>query len=157
MKPSVAQKRWEGSQLSVHRFTFLSVTCGKFTLILFLQCLNVVREAFAAVEAALTSGNTSQLAVDFGCCQTPRDPVDQVMTVVFIKCLGRNLVSLNKGKKSITPFDFWFHVSVKKCFIILMRSGLKQLCQTNDLCWSSCYIILFIIILLGCFGLNASW
>lgn len=42
------------------------------------KCLAVVREAFAAVEAALMGGNASQLAVDFGCCQIPKDSADQV-------------------------------------------------------------------------------
>ncbi len=64
---------------------FLSVTCVKFTLILFLQCLAGVREAFAAVEAVLMGGNASQLAVDFGCCQIPKDLDDQVTALVFMR------------------------------------------------------------------------
>ncbi|XP_050921378.1 thymus-specific serine protease [Lates calcarifer] len=42
------------------------------------KCLAVVREAFAAVEGALVGGNISQVAVDFGCCQIPKDPDDQI-------------------------------------------------------------------------------
>ncbi|XP_047450601.1 thymus-specific serine protease [Mugil cephalus] len=41
------------------------------------KCLAKVREAFVAVEAALMSGNISQVAMDFGCCQIPKDPADQ--------------------------------------------------------------------------------
>lgn len=51
-----------------------------FTPILFLQCLSKVRQAFAAVKEALMSGNINQVASDFGCCQIPKDPYDQVMT-----------------------------------------------------------------------------
>ncbi|XP_071327989.1 thymus-specific serine protease [Trachinotus anak] len=42
------------------------------------KCLAVVQEAFAAVEVALMGGNVSQVAVDFGCCQIPKDPDDQI-------------------------------------------------------------------------------
>ncbi|XP_027135967.1 thymus-specific serine protease [Larimichthys crocea] len=42
------------------------------------KCLSGVREAFAAVEAALMGGNASQVAVDFGCCQIPKDRDDQI-------------------------------------------------------------------------------
>ncbi|XP_044057225.1 thymus-specific serine protease isoform X2 [Siniperca chuatsi] len=42
------------------------------------KCLAGVREAFAAVEAALMGGNASQVAVDFGCCQIPKDLDDQI-------------------------------------------------------------------------------
>lgn len=40
-----------------------------------------MQEAFAAVEAALTVGNVSQVATDFGCCQTPKNLHDQVKKV----------------------------------------------------------------------------
>ncbi|XP_013870451.1 thymus-specific serine protease [Austrofundulus limnaeus] len=42
------------------------------------KCLAKVQEAFVDVEAALMSGNSSQVAKDFGCCQTPKNPNDQV-------------------------------------------------------------------------------
>ncbi|XP_038549780.1 thymus-specific serine protease [Micropterus salmoides] len=42
------------------------------------KCLAAVREAFAAVEAALMGGNVSQVAIDFGCCQIPKDQDDQI-------------------------------------------------------------------------------
>ncbi|XP_017295714.1 thymus-specific serine protease [Kryptolebias marmoratus] len=42
------------------------------------KCRAKVQEAFAAVEAALMSGNSSQLAKDFGCCQNPKNPDDQM-------------------------------------------------------------------------------
>ncbi|XP_076592242.1 thymus-specific serine protease [Chaetodon auriga] len=42
------------------------------------KCLAGVRKAFAAVEAALMGGNTSQVAEDFGCCQIPKDLDDQI-------------------------------------------------------------------------------
>ncbi|XP_041796642.1 thymus-specific serine protease [Chelmon rostratus] len=42
------------------------------------KCLAGVREAFAAVEAALMGGNASQVAEDFGCCQIPKDLDDQI-------------------------------------------------------------------------------
>ncbi|XP_028275788.1 thymus-specific serine protease [Parambassis ranga] len=41
------------------------------------KCQAKVREAFAAVEAALMSGNTSQVAKDFDCCQIPSAADDQ--------------------------------------------------------------------------------
>ncbi|XP_029301856.1 thymus-specific serine protease-like [Cottoperca gobio] len=41
------------------------------------KCLAAVREAFAAVEA-LMAGNASQVAVDFGCCQIPKEFDDQI-------------------------------------------------------------------------------
>ncbi|XP_042343077.1 thymus-specific serine protease [Plectropomus leopardus] len=41
------------------------------------KCLTGVRDAFAAVEA-LMSRNVSQVAVDFGCCQIPKDLDDQI-------------------------------------------------------------------------------
>ncbi|TWW76722.1 Thymus-specific serine protease [Takifugu flavidus] len=42
------------------------------------KCLDAVKEAFAAVEAALMMGNVSQVASDFGCCQTPKNLDDQI-------------------------------------------------------------------------------
>lgn len=61
-----------------------------------------MREAFAAVKEALMSGNINQVASDFGCCQIPKDPYDQVMTcfdghqalvhaVLFIFCFLKKL------------------------------------------------------------------
>ncbi|KAK9520507.1 hypothetical protein VZT92_020389 [Zoarces viviparus] len=41
------------------------------------KCLAGVREAFAAVEAVM-GGNASRVAVDFGCCQIPKDLDDQI-------------------------------------------------------------------------------
>uniref|UniRef100_A0A665VQA6 Serine protease 16 n=1 Tax=Echeneis naucrates TaxID=173247 RepID=A0A665VQA6_ECHNA len=58
--------------------------CVKLTLGLFLQCLAAVRDAFSTVEAALMGGNTSQVAADFGCCQIPKDPDDQVTALIFL-------------------------------------------------------------------------
>lgn len=54
------------------------LSCVKFSLILFLQCLAGVQEAFAVVEAALIGGNVSQVAVDFSCCQIPKELDDKV-------------------------------------------------------------------------------
>lgn len=65
------------SFLSVHR-CFLLCLCPKIQLRPPLQCLAKVQEAFVRVEAALTSGNCGQLAQDFGCCQIPQNPHDQV-------------------------------------------------------------------------------
>ncbi|XP_058490737.1 thymus-specific serine protease [Solea solea] len=42
------------------------------------KCLAVVRHAFAAVEEALMDGSASKVAVDFGCCQIPKVPDDQM-------------------------------------------------------------------------------
>ncbi|XP_051253528.1 thymus-specific serine protease isoform X1 [Dicentrarchus labrax] len=42
------------------------------------KCLAGVRKAFAAVEAALMSGNASQVAMDFDCCHIPKDLNDQI-------------------------------------------------------------------------------
>lgn len=61
----------------------IKYSSATFTLILLPQCLAVVRQAFAAVEEALMGGNVSQVAVDFGCCQIPKDPDDQVKALIF--------------------------------------------------------------------------
>ncbi|KAM9318629.1 thymus-specific serine protease [Pholidichthys leucotaenia] len=42
------------------------------------KCLAKVQEAFAAVEAAVMGGNISHVAKDFGCCQIPNNPDDQI-------------------------------------------------------------------------------
>ncbi|XP_041662374.1 thymus-specific serine protease [Cheilinus undulatus] len=42
------------------------------------KCLAAVQRAFAAVEAALMAGNVSQVSVDFGCCQVPKDLSDKI-------------------------------------------------------------------------------
>lgn len=65
----------------------IKYSSATFTLILLLQCLAVVRQAFAAVEEALMGGNVSQVAVDFGCCQIPKDPDDQVKALFFYEKL----------------------------------------------------------------------
>ncbi|XP_054455377.1 thymus-specific serine protease [Anoplopoma fimbria] len=41
------------------------------------KCLAGVREAFVAVEAVM-GGNASRVAMDFGCCQIPKDIDDQI-------------------------------------------------------------------------------
>lgn len=41
-----------------------------------------MREAFAAMEAALMGGNVSQVAADFNCCQVPKDLDDQVISLM---------------------------------------------------------------------------
>ena len=61
----------------------------KFPLFFFLQCLAVVRKAFAALEAALMGGNASQVALDFGCCQFAENPDDQVMALVSMSLFDR--------------------------------------------------------------------
>ncbi|XP_032401565.1 thymus-specific serine protease [Xiphophorus hellerii] len=42
------------------------------------KCLAKVREAFVLVEAMLLDGNFTKVAGDFGCCQTPKSPDDQM-------------------------------------------------------------------------------
>ncbi|XP_014836251.1 PREDICTED: thymus-specific serine protease-like [Poecilia mexicana] len=42
------------------------------------KCLAKVREAFVLVEATLLDGNFTKVAGDFGCCQTPKNPDDQM-------------------------------------------------------------------------------
>lgn len=53
------------------------------------QCQAKVREAFAAVEAALMAGNTSQVAKDFDCCQIPSAADDQVMDLFLRSVWGK--------------------------------------------------------------------
>ncbi|XP_040902925.1 thymus-specific serine protease [Toxotes jaculatrix] len=60
------------------------------------KCLSVVREAFAAVEAALMSGNVSQVAVDFGCCQIPKDPDDQLELIQSLADIFMGSVQYNE-------------------------------------------------------------
>lgn len=56
-----------------------------------------MREAFAAVEAALMGGNGSRVATDFSCCQIPNDRDDQVMALWEKPGLKK---MLNKEKQS---------------------------------------------------------
>ncbi|XP_041851216.1 thymus-specific serine protease isoform X2 [Melanotaenia boesemani] len=42
------------------------------------KCLAKVQEAFVAVEAALMGGNSSQVATDFNCCQSPKNLDDEI-------------------------------------------------------------------------------
>ena len=97
----MAQRRCEHCHLSTHHkkcINFLSVTsCVKFRLILLLQCLAKVREAFTAVEAALMGENSSQVARDFSCCQIPKNLDDQVMELCFY-ALRRLVVWFKKGE-----------------------------------------------------------
>lgn len=67
-----------------------------------LQCLSVVREAFAAVEAALMGGNASQVAADFNCCQVPKDLDDQV-----ISFMGNTDLLNNKQWEQAAPYTTW--------------------------------------------------
>ncbi|KAF7651067.1 hypothetical protein LDENG_00116510 [Lucifuga dentata] len=42
------------------------------------KCVADVREAFVVVEAALRAGNVTLVAMDFNCCQIPKDADDQI-------------------------------------------------------------------------------
>ena len=72
-----------------------------FTFLLFLQCLAGVQEAFAAVEA-LMSGNASQVAVDFECCQIPKELDDQVTASWFLTKGNKNPSGIVSGH--VCPF-----------------------------------------------------
>lgn len=75
--------------LSIHHMrtiNFLSAFVWSiFSSVFCLQCLAKVREAFVLVEATLLDGNFTKVAGDFGCCQTPKNPDDQVMTSQFLR------------------------------------------------------------------------
>ncbi|XP_069003375.1 thymus-specific serine protease [Embiotoca jacksoni] len=60
------------------------------------KCLAAVQEAFAALEAALMAGNIHQLAVDFGCCQIPKDPDDQIELMENVADIVMGTVQYNE-------------------------------------------------------------
>eukprot|EP00064_Thunnus_orientalis_P009748 superscaffoldBa00001259_g9774 len=60
------------------------------------KCLAAVRKAFAAVEAALMGGNTSQVAEDFGCCQIAKDPDDQIELMQSLADIFMGTVQYNE-------------------------------------------------------------
>ncbi|XP_070685910.1 thymus-specific serine protease [Pempheris klunzingeri] len=60
------------------------------------KCLAGVREAFAAVESALMGGNASQVAVDFGCCQTPEELDDQIELMQSLADIAMGTVQYNE-------------------------------------------------------------
>lgn len=62
------------------------------------QCVADVHEAFAAVGAALVAGNASQVAMDFNCCQIPRDPDDQVTGLCLLNALGEKEIVIRLDK-----------------------------------------------------------
>ncbi|KAM6933246.1 thymus-specific serine protease [Xenentodon cancila] len=60
------------------------------------KCLGKVREAFAAVEAALMGGNSSQVARDFGCCQNPKNLDDQIELIQNLADIIMGTVQYNE-------------------------------------------------------------
>ncbi|KAI7800555.1 thymus-specific serine protease [Triplophysa rosa] len=60
------------------------------------KCLTEVREAFAAVEAALLMGNEIQLAKDFGCCETPIEPQDKTELMQSLADIFMGTVQYNE-------------------------------------------------------------
>lgn len=64
-----------------------------------------MREAFAAVEAALMGGNGSRVATDFSCCQIPKDRDDQV-TALWEKPGLKKM--LNKEEQSVASYLHFF-------------------------------------------------
>ncbi|CAN9511115.1 unnamed protein product [Ophioblennius macclurei] len=62
------------------------------------KCLAEIRDAFSAVEAALMGGNTSQVAMDFNCCQIPTDPDDQVELMQNLADIVMGTVQYNEER-----------------------------------------------------------
>ncbi|KAK2912800.1 thymus-specific serine protease [Channa argus] len=60
------------------------------------KCLAAVREAFSTVEVALIGGNVSQLALDFGCCQVPKDSDDQIELMESLADIFMGAVQYNE-------------------------------------------------------------
>ncbi|CAI5694520.1 thymus-specific serine protease [Oreochromis niloticus] len=60
------------------------------------KCLSKVRQAFAAVKEALMSGNINQVASDFGCCQIPKDPYDQIELMQSLADIFMGAVQYNE-------------------------------------------------------------
>uniref|UniRef100_A0A3B4YSE1 Thymus-specific serine protease-like n=1 Tax=Seriola lalandi dorsalis TaxID=1841481 RepID=A0A3B4YSE1_SERLL len=116
-------------------------SCVKFTLIFFLQCLAVVQEAFAAVEVALMGGNVSQVAVDFGCCQIPKDPDDQIelmqnLADIFMGTVQYNeegvLMSINELCGLMTnKSEIYRSTSEEPCLDISHEKAVKDLMDTS--------------------------
>ncbi|KAL4647410.1 thymus-specific serine protease [Arapaima gigas] len=60
------------------------------------KCVNAVREAFAAVEAALLGGNETQVAKDFECCEPLETPADQIELVQSLADIIMGTVQYNE-------------------------------------------------------------
>ncbi|XP_030298317.1 thymus-specific serine protease [Sparus aurata] len=60
------------------------------------KCLTGVREAFSVVEAALMGGNVSQVAVDFGCCQIPKELDDKIELMQSLADIFMGAVQYNE-------------------------------------------------------------
>ncbi|XP_015253903.1 PREDICTED: thymus-specific serine protease-like [Cyprinodon variegatus] len=60
------------------------------------ECLAKVREAFVLVEATLISENFTKVAADFGCCQTPNNPDDQMELMQSLADIMMGTVQYNE-------------------------------------------------------------
>ncbi|XP_068174162.1 thymus-specific serine protease [Antennarius striatus] len=60
------------------------------------KCLTGVQDAFAALEAALLGGNSSQVSADFSCCQTPQHPEDQIELIQSVADIVMATVQYNE-------------------------------------------------------------
>uniref|UniRef100_H2LX31 Serine protease 16 n=1 Tax=Oryzias latipes TaxID=8090 RepID=H2LX31_ORYLA len=70
--------------------------CRFWLSLLFLQCWAQVQQAFAAVEAELLTGNLSQVAGDFNCCQIPKNLDDQIELMQNLADLFMGTVQYNE-------------------------------------------------------------
>ncbi|XP_076837462.1 thymus-specific serine protease [Brachyhypopomus gauderio] len=66
------------------------------------RCLNIVREAFRAVEAVLRGGNTTKVGVDFVCCDPPTSPEDQVELMQSLADMFMGSVQYNEEGVALT-------------------------------------------------------
>ncbi|XP_036932963.1 thymus-specific serine protease [Acanthopagrus latus] len=60
------------------------------------KCLAGVQEAFAVVEAALIGGNVSRVAVDFSCCQIPKELDDKIELMQSLADIFMGAVQYNE-------------------------------------------------------------
>ncbi|XP_064828956.1 thymus-specific serine protease-like [Oncorhynchus masou masou] len=60
------------------------------------KCVGDIWEAFAAVEAALFAGNTTEVGKDFGCCETPEDLEDQIELMQSLADIVMGTVAYNE-------------------------------------------------------------
>lgn len=66
------------------------------------QCLNSVRKAFVALEAALLGGREMMVVKDFRCCDVPRSPEDRTELVQNMADIFMGSVQYNEEGVMLT-------------------------------------------------------
>ncbi|XP_060761709.1 thymus-specific serine protease isoform X1 [Neoarius graeffei] len=66
------------------------------------KCLNSVRKAFVALEAALLGGKEMKVVKDFGCCDVPKSPEDRTELVQSVADIFMGSVQYNEEGVMLT-------------------------------------------------------